>query len=909
MNDYQNVAVQEKGWTDFFSFCNPVRNKTNGNWWQLRDRVREQSLKRLQSLENLIQALDANPERTRETSQILFERILKNDSIDIDQLKREDLVFLLKILDWVKGIIPVESLQSAIQQAIPMADLLAPMQRLAKENFVGRKKELERLNQYVGIQSDPGMIRKTGRFILGLFLDLDKNPPFLIYGPGGVGKSTLLAKFILDNAESIGSGALPFAYLDVDRAALDPENPDTFIFEAARQLATQLPDHKQRLLSLKEEFEFRSSQYDKYENSKSFRSTQNVYDQFASIIRSIDKPVLMVIDTFEEVQYLGREIVQIIWEFLVSLQKRAPNLRTIVAGRSMIKEFPVQDQVLKELSIEEAQQLLKSGLSDLHADTEPLQEIIDDIINVVGLNPLSLQLACSIVYKEGIDKLKKIETRSWLFLRVRSEVVQARLYGRILAHVHDEEVKKLAYPGLIVRRITAEIILYVLAGPCNLKAINIKDADYLMNILASEVSLVDPDPEDGALYHKQYVRRIMLSDLKNEINPDTVRKIHENAIQYYSAKDDNISRAELIYHLLSKGGGLEQANALWRPGLDSRLRNALEELQNEERIWLSKKLGVTPDTQLLKNADLENWEEITAVSAQRLLQSGKSAEALKLLRERDGRSPASPLCRIELETLRTLGLYDEAEFMSEEILSRLPATVPPSFTRELLLQAAFIKEAQGNIDYAISYITEAENMATGAASTIEHLRALITHIRLLRKKGDHADEQRATLIDQAMALVSDPSTYSILNDSPALLRETVAELGKIAPRILDEAINRVGIEIISKDQIGKLSEGLFNWNNQLQSGPNAGIGELAERAGLPLNSLEFWNEYIERMGVKNISGSIQNWRKELAEHPFANTMGSEFDKVLVDIYRNTVDGSINRNTIGGGPNPFQNEQF
>jgi hypothetical protein len=74
------------------------------------------------------------------------------------------------------------------------------------------------------------------------------------------------------------------------------------------------------------------------------------------------------------------------------------------------------------------------------------------------LYPMSLKLAASVVHNQGLDQLRSVETRRFLFLRLKAETVQARLYGRILAHVHDEDVRKLATLSLAVRRSTPEII-------------------------------------------------------------------------------------------------------------------------------------------------------------------------------------------------------------------------------------------------------------------------------------------------------------------------------------------------------------------------------------------------------------------------------------------------------------------
>ena len=104
------------------------------------------------------------------------------------------------------------------------------MHRLVDNGFVGRKKELTELEEYIGINSSANLLTKSSRFFLRLFSNLNNNPPYLIYGPGGIGKSSLLAKLIIDHAESPFSEPLPFAYLNIDSAFLDVERPETVYY-------------------------------------------------------------------------------------------------------------------------------------------------------------------------------------------------------------------------------------------------------------------------------------------------------------------------------------------------------------------------------------------------------------------------------------------------------------------------------------------------------------------------------------------------------------------------------------------------------------------------------------------------------------------------------------------------------
>ena len=62
----------------------------------------------------------------------------------------------------------------------------------------------------------------------------------MVYGRGGLGKSTLLAKFVLDHALD-QLRPFPFAYLDFDRAGIDASQPLQLLIEVARQVGAQFP--------------------------------------------------------------------------------------------------------------------------------------------------------------------------------------------------------------------------------------------------------------------------------------------------------------------------------------------------------------------------------------------------------------------------------------------------------------------------------------------------------------------------------------------------------------------------------------------------------------------------------------------------------------------------------------------
>ena len=89
------------------------------------------------------------------------------------------------------------------------------------------------------------------------------------------------------------------------------------------------------------------------------------------------------------------------------------------------------------------------------------------IAKFVGGSPLSLTLAARVHKKAGLSGVDSIPRQNLLFFSIGEAEIQAALYWRYLDQI-DDDLRPLAHPGLIVRRIDADVILQVLAEPCGL---------------------------------------------------------------------------------------------------------------------------------------------------------------------------------------------------------------------------------------------------------------------------------------------------------------------------------------------------------------------------------------------------------------------------------------------------------
>src|SRR5262249_9683811 len=133
-------------------------------------------------------------------------------------------------------------------------------------------------------------------------------------------------------------------------------------------------------------------------------------------------PLLIVIDTFEEVQFVGQSAVTALWSMITRLQSRIESLRIVIAGRGLPKDLSVTALHLAEMDAAGARMLLKRWLPTVKDD-----ETLDEIAAIAGGSPMALRLSAQVVTQQGIDKLRSVETRNFLLLRVRSEKVQAQL--------------------------------------------------------------------------------------------------------------------------------------------------------------------------------------------------------------------------------------------------------------------------------------------------------------------------------------------------------------------------------------------------------------------------------------------------------------------------------------------------
>lgn len=789
--------TEEEALMELLNFARPVP-ELGPDIWQLDVSTRRDALRRMGDRAALQRARAANPQAGTDGLQRMFDRLI-NDAMppDLDGLTLDELLDLERAMRWLEGILSPLPAHSDLLARIERARLIAPMRRLAGEGFMDRESYREHLAAHVGVLPPDSLWQGLWRRVQNIRYLLKDRPPLHLYGPGGVGKSALLARFVLDHADPKAAQPIPFVYLDFDRVVLDPRKPETLVEEAIRQLLVQFPQVDAELISLNAQARETRTQLESIEISKSahFDALDALIGRFARLLRTIaernDQPVLMVLDTLEEAAFQGHSALIVTWDLLEQLLSQVSSLRIVTAGRARLPDdLPCIPLELTDLPEEAAIALLVQRTAK--ASGGPLSATdARTIVSLVGRIPLSLALAARVCLNEGIADLRDAVRSGPLFTSIASEQQQGMLYGRILAHVraHHPGLEKVASPGLVLRRITPDIIQHVLAGPCGLDMRRPGTADKLFDALTREAGLVEADREPGALWHLPAVRRIMLPQLRALLGPQA-QAIHAAAAQYYASRTAPVERAEGIYHLLWLGADTKELEDRWSDDLAPYLRSAYEEMDAGAKVWLADKLGIELDAELRRQADQGVWERQAVQRARTLLASGLVDQALHALQERPHPEEAGALSLLEADVLKLMGRLEEARAVVARALPHAERANDPHATMQLLLREALLAEAQGRYLEMLGTLQRTFLMALRLGQPLEILSAGLAYLRGSRKLNA---EPPPGITERLIEVLSLSDVRTELRQRPALLQEAAAELGERDIPLLTEAVAVTGI--------------------------------------------------------------------------------------------------------------------
>ncbi len=422
----------------------------------------------------------------------------------------------------------------------------------APRRLVGRHLEEQRLRRYISN---------------GLPVSRDGRPPaLLLAGIGGAGKSALLASFIRGARRRNWTGH-PVVWFDFDRALLAEVDQATLLLEFSRQLGLAIPGLAGPLSEFRrlarERPMFSGGAEQSFESTASAQS--ELWSLWGGVLREhlpVRERVVLVFDTFEEVLLRSDSEVRELLRFVDALatEGSVPNLRPIYSGREVeadvtreLAERAVDHIRLRDLSRSAARELLRRQLAANVAKPESYP--LDLLVRTFGGNPLIIRLIAQFCCESDPNEVR-VALGDAQAAGLARQFAHSFLYTRILKRIrsNDPDVRKLAHPGLTLRRVSPALIRQVLAEPCGIEDMDDRRSEQLFDELAKQVWLVERLPEKRAIRHRRDLRRLMLLAISEE-DSHRVREIHERASAFYARRSDPDMPAdqqwnEALYHNL-----------------------------------------------------------------------------------------------------------------------------------------------------------------------------------------------------------------------------------------------------------------------------------------------------------------------------------------------------------------------
>ncbi|MEV8533332.1 ATP-binding protein [Streptomyces sp. NPDC051211] len=808
--------------------------------WVLKPEIRDSTLRGLAGPEQARLALLANmdhvppgpgPER-------IALGFLSGTPPDLSRQTPDELPHTLEAMLWLALIPGISGIPdpAAVQHRLEHARLLQPLERLVEDSFQGRARELAELRTYIGLppESLHGRLREV-RQDLARAVGGGPEPPVVVHGPAGIGKSSLLAKFLLDSLRDVPSG-FPFAYVDFERPTLSVHEPATLIAEMARQLGIQYPDRRTAFDDLARTCEETAGIHraerrtvDELFGLSTTRATlgrvsySGVHAEIAAreaglarhlgelVVEAVgipprepQPPFVIVIDSFEEAQYRGSPLLGRLWAVWSALQEAHPRLRVIVSGRLLV-EHPARVVEPRTIELGELDPeasvalLLTCGVTD--------GRLAAELAARVGGHPLSLKLAARAAVQEddGTGALSELieslpARRRQFFRKVDQLLVQGTLYERILQHIADDRVRILAQAGLALRTITPELVREVLAEPCGLRVESEEEAERLFGPL-SRLDLLEP-AGPGAVRHRADLRAIMLRPA-DRARADLMRTVGRRAVAYYAAREGPEARAEEIYHRLRLNENPRTVEERWTPGVERFLAGAGQDMAGRSAAYLAGHLGGHTPDEVMAEADQEDWERIAAREVEDLLAQEYTDAAAARLAERRPWTPGSPLHPLWVETLDRQGRRTEARAAADAAVDRAEQAGLPGLRLELLLLSARLAEADGDLGEASEDLAEAEEIATGLGRNFEAVGALLARARLGAGTGRADPEAGSRLADRLRRLPDEE-----LLRQPALVRAAAAEVSHDHPKVLEHTLEVVGLPEAEEGALATLGKAI-----------------------------------------------------------------------------------------------------
>ena len=861
--------------------------------------VRRNVIRQLGTRERMHETLERASSIPNDEVQLAINRIVESEEILHDDERGNKWLPWLhaayRALVWFEDVIPTQPASEARSRIIE-ADFLDRFESLVGENFQGRHAELQMLRDYVGVLS-------TGRRFLSWVFErrptFEEAPALVVTGPGGIGKSTLLSKFILDHAAVPDDRRVPFVYLNFDSPTVRAGDPKTILVEAIRQLAVQYPEYG-LTVGIQQASWSRALQEltDLSPTRRRVRSSQldeRFRIEFVSLLSSLgvaELPLLFVLDTFEVVQEKQHIDIATLLAFLRALQADHPTLRVVISGRAMFGEpggfvggtirpttdaIPTRELRLGGLDRETSAHYLEhAGLPPEHA-AEIASHLVPEGAERDGTSPLSLRVAAEIWRRD--TERSTLDPAFWASLRAGR--IQAQLVTRYVRHLDpDSKAGRLAPASLLLRRITAAALHEVVAPAWDVP-VDAAEANGLFDELARRISLViehaggflEPRPEvQGQVYE-------LLSDLE----PERVRRLHELAVEHYRKLSDQApvgspardgARFDEIVHRLFGEYDESTVRKRWLPGCADYLSGRVPLLSRGAQALLDQLAGrpLTADARAAVSLDV--WQIEAAEHAKLALAKDDPRDAVRIIGERDDWDRSSKLSVLLASAHVALGQLREALDVASVALASADADQSSALFIDLSQIGAEAAYRLGQPQEALTFLDDAAGVARDRNDTGRLIPALL--LRLVIERERDTPTTTAVVDELLHALDRWAPTELELAERDALRLHAQLDAH---PELVPMAVRLGGVRYLSADEIRSIGRIAARVDEEVSARLGNQPGTLALAAGVPIPTTvtRAWQDHLARSSDLATSALIEVLRHDV---PTRDVLSSELASSL-----------------------------
>lgn len=746
--------------------------------------------------------------------QRMLDVALRAEDIPVDQRDDDELVALLRVWHWLTEAVATAGKnvqfqlrpdKDTIEAQLAIRETTRAVRVLADEGCVGRDRELAALRSYRASRPE------------GTLAD---DPPMVVHGIGGIGKSTIMATFMMEVYREPGSGA--WAYLDFDRPTLSSYEPSTVIQDIIRQFGAQFA-HRQRLLlggNVTKRERVRGYGHEAPTSAVDYSAVQELAAQVQELASG---RLTVVLDTFEEVQRADPDKISSLRSLFTDLSTLIPDFKLVVCGRGAARGFidesrPDRAMLIDQFDPPDSLNLLRflvSKTADKSEVPHPqvTDELLREIVDTVGGSPLTLKLAAQVLIDQGTaTAFTTVAERAEKTLsRIRDEFIRGFLQHRIIDHIASAHpdlplLGSVARAGIVVRYVTQEIIGQVLLPGVGESGTAEATRD-LFAALGSEAAL--GERRGSELHLRDDLRSPALLALTLD-DGDFVRQVHTRAADFFATQDGERARVEYLYHRLALGDpvadlagvGLDQAALR---ALESSLADLPEASAADIRSALDNSATLTQAGEQLK------WERRVASQAEAALAGNDLDRARTLLAERDTRSAGTQLHAIESRIAELQGDLAAAADAARRDMAAAEAVGSAERFAVATLRVASLEERQGYLAQAAKVLCDAGERGWLTSFTEIRLELHLNRMNVLERNSITDGPSRWSLDLEGRILLRRLGATSVPSNT-ALVRLLAAAYGRAEPEWLRTAVSIVGLGFDAPaERIESLAAAIADW--------------------------------------------------------------------------------------------------